>query len=98
MLYFYNTIIYKFDDAELEERFRGGDVTIDADSLARIEVGDKSLIIESFGLRPDLSATNIAQVAASRRLDTYKFGAEILKAEVNFKTGVTVRMSAKLLV
>jgi aspartate 1-decarboxylase len=83
---FYNTIIYKFDQDPLEDKFLKGTIAIDSDSVDRIKVGNKALKIEANGLRSVNSAVNIAQLAASRRLEKYKFAAESIKG-VKLKLG-----------
>lgn len=83
---FYNTVIYKFDEDALEDRFTKGAVTIDSDSVDRIKVGNKAIKIEAKGMRVANSAVNISQIAAGRRLGKYKFAAESIKA-VKMKLG-----------
>jgi hypothetical protein len=96
---FFNSVIYRFEEDVLEERFKSGYVTIDGTSISRIPVGNKPLIIDSKGLRDLLSGSNVAQVAGSRRLRKYKFGAEHIKGlEVNFKTGFDIEVGDKCIV
>lgn len=79
---FYNSIVYKFDRDVLDaEKFLGGNVEIDGDSITRFgaDVGNKTLVIEALGMRTALSAPNIAASATNRRLNKYKFGAEEIK-------------------
>lgn len=95
---FFNTIIYKFEEDELEERFKRGQVFISSDSVSRIPVGNKALIIEARGLRAALSAINNAQIASNRRLSRYEFGAESIKnIETTFSVGFNVEISDKII-
>lgn len=96
---FFNTIIYKFDEDVLEDRFASGAFTIDSDSIDRIKVGNRALTIESKGLRTVNSAINIAQIAAGRRLNRYKFAAEAIKGiELKLGDGMTLEVGDKIIV
>ncbi len=85
---FFNTINYKFEE-DLENEFRRGEIFISADSIARLpDVGNKSLTIEAKGMREILSAKNLADQAATRRLNKYKFGAEFVNGiNLDLSTG-----------
>lgn len=76
---FYNTIIYKYDEDQLENEFNRGLLLTDTESRDRIPVGNKTFIIESHGLR----AGNVANSAADRRLKRYRFAASQIQ---NVKT------------
>lgn len=90
---FFNSVIYRFEENPLEEKFNSGYVTIDGTSITQIPVGNKPLLIDSKGLRDDLSGTNTAQIAGQRRLRKYKFGAEYIQGvDVNFKTGFDIEV------
>lgn len=84
---FYNNVIYKYDKSAISDRFLSSRLTVAADSLARIQVGNRSLIIESKGLRTALAAENIVTQSSNRRLSRYKFAAEFLE-NVQIKYGV----------
>lgn len=86
---FFNAITYKYEESISEEgKFFKNLTTTDVDSLNRIEIGPKPLIIEAKGLRELLSADNLATTATSRRLKKYKFGAEFINGiKTNLKTG-----------
>lgn len=91
---FFNSIIYKYEADPLDTGiFERGLVRTNATSLSRIPIGNKSLIIESRGLREVLSAGLIANEAAARRLNKYKFGAEFIdRVETNVRTGFDVEI------
>lgn len=96
---FFNSVIYRWEDQVLEEKFTSGDVVIDGTSISQIPVGKRPLVIDAFGLRDSLSGLNQAQIAGSRRLRKYKFGAEFLQGvEVNFKTAFDVEIGDKIIV
>lgn len=73
---FINTIVYKFDEQVLEEKFTRGVITTNEDSKNRIKVGSKVFVIESKGMRESLNGINLANLATDRRLDIYRFAAE----------------------
>jgi hypothetical protein len=74
-------------------------VFIDGTSVSQIPIGNRALIIESNGLRVDLSGVNNAQQSSNRRLLKYKFAAESIKnVTVNFKTGFDLEIGDKVIV
>lgn len=77
---FYNTIIYKFEELPLEDKFIRGHIEQDATSLAEIPIGTKALIIKSKGMRELLGGQSISATAASKRLKRYKRGAEYINS------------------
>jgi hypothetical protein len=83
---FLNTIVYKYDELPLEDKFVRALVTTDVDSRNRIKnQGNKTLLIESKGMRRSLNAEQLADVSSRRRLDQYKFAAEFFEGvQVNF--------------
>lgn len=95
---FFNTIIYKYEEEALDEKFTRGTVFIEGTSITRIPVGNKALTIESKGMRQLLSAQNTAQIASSRRLKKYKFGAESITVKTNFETGFSMEVGDKTIV
>jgi hypothetical protein len=81
---FYNEIVYRFDDALLEDKFQTGNITISADSKNRIKGYNKTLTISSKGLRSTDLGEAIASQQSLRRLNRYKFGAEQFGLEPMF--------------
>lgn len=80
--YFYNNIVFRFDENVLDEgKFQKGEVTVDADSLNRIKVGNRTLVIDARGLRPSTDTTTIINQLTQRFLDRYKFAAERIKIQ-----------------
>jgi len=92
---FNNATLYKFDRQALEtDKFDKIVGTLDATSQTRFgdDVNEKSLVIESLGLRSSLGGESLASTATSRRLNKYKYGAEELTIKVNFKTGFSIEI------
>lgn len=90
---FANTIIYRFDFDFLNDRFLGGIISRDETSVGRIKIGTRALVFESRGMRSSLNGATLANTAANRRLERYKFGAEYIEnLKVNFKTGFDIEI------
>lgn len=90
---FFNSVIYKFDLDSVEDRFLSSVVTINTDSLDRIPVGNKPLTIESLGMRTALQAQSQANLATSRRLKKFKFGAEFIQGlKVSYGDGFNLEI------
>lgn len=88
---FYNTIVYRFEQDVLEDKYLFGYVLTDTDSKAQIQVGNKSMIIDSDGMRRSLSGSAIAALAAERLLTRYKYAAEYIEDfQVLFSTGFSI--------
>lgn len=90
---FYNTIIYKYEEDELEDKFRRGKVTQNLTSLSQIPVGVRALVIESRGLREVDLGGALANSASLRRLNRYKYGAEFIDGvSVKFGDGFDIEI------
>jgi len=90
---FYNTVVYKFDEDVLEDKFLSGTVTTDATSRTRIPVGTRALTIISKGMRTSLDGVNLADDATERRLNRYKYAAEFFeKIEVLYGVGFAIEI------
>ena len=88
---FYNTIVYRFEQDSLEDKFLFGHVETDATSKARIPVGNKTLIIDAPGMRRSLSGSSLASNAADRLLTRYRYAAEYIEeVQVLFSTGFAI--------
>lgn len=74
--YFYNNIIFKFNEAVVNEDFLSGDLEVNQTSKNRIKVGNKTLVIEARGLRPSTDTSVIIDLLKRRFMDKYKFGGE----------------------
>jgi hypothetical protein len=90
---FANTIVYRYEESALEERFLRGVIYQSATSLARIPIGVRSLVINSKGLRDSLLAQSITALAADRRLKRFRFGAEMVSGiNVTFGSGFNIEI------
>jgi hypothetical protein len=90
---FFNAISYKFEEDPLEEKLLKNITTANTDSLERIPVGPRPLIIEATGLREVLGAVVLANSATARRLKKFKFGAEYISGIItNLKTGFNLEV------
>jgi hypothetical protein len=89
---FYNSVIYKYDKALLEDKFLTGSVTFSADSQSRFKaIRNKPLIIESKGLRPSNQNDAILRTNSQRLLDRYQFAAQKISGlKTLFKTGYPI--------
>lgn len=74
--YFYNNIVFKFNEAVVDDLFLSGDLDVNQDSKNRIPVGNKTLVIEARGLRPSGDTQAVVDILKRRFQDKYKFGAE----------------------
>ena len=92
--FFYNNVVVKYDADPLdEENFLSGIVTFAADSQTRIPVGNRTLTIQSHGLRTGLNAQNQITSFSNRRLKRYKFAAEYLEGvEVQYGVGYNIEV------
>lgn len=95
---FYNEIVYRFDDDALEERFRSGFIVISEDSKNRIPGPNRTLMIDSKGMRSSLQGEVIALTHGLRRLRRYQYGAETLSFSVMFRDGYQVEIGDIILV
>lgn len=89
---FYNSVVYKYEEDALENKFLRGTITQSADSTNRIPIGNKPMFIESKGLRKGTSTQNFITFQTRRFLDRYKYGAESLKIQTNYKTGFDIEI------
>jgi hypothetical protein len=97
---FFNTIVYKFEEDYLEDKFLRGRVIQSATSFTRFgtDVGTKALVIESKGMREILSAQSLALSLSNRRLNRYKFGAEYFEnMRITYGTGFNIEIGDILL-
>lgn len=89
----YNTVVIKFEEDELEDKFLDGILSTDATSKARIPIGNKTLTLQASGFRSASSGTTYANTSATRRLNRYKYGANYIDSlEVMFKVGFSIEI------
>lgn len=87
---FYNSIIYKFNESQLDDKFLGGVIHVSEDSNNQIKVGTKALTIESKGIRDTESNRNYLSAQSRRFLDRYQFSARRIKAKVAYSDAFNV--------
>ena len=74
--FFYNQVVYQFEEDYLEDKFKNGYIRQDADSVSRIPIKPSSLVISSKGLRNDPDTLLILDSNSRRFLDRYRYAAE----------------------
>ena len=91
--YLYNSILYRYNQGTLEEKFFAKNLLISADSLNRIPVGRQRLEINAIGL--DNSPTNIQVIERTsvQILNRFKFGPRYIK---NIRPLYSVGMTLEL--
>lgn len=89
---FYNEIVYRFDESLLEDKFLTGVITLANDSKTQIKTANKTLTISSKGLRSTEQGEAIAISQSNRRLERYKFAAELVKLQVTFDLGFNLEV------
>jgi hypothetical protein len=91
---FYNSIVLKYDEMTLEDKFSRGQIFYSADSQTRFaNQGNKPLTIESKGLRDSVNTDSILAINATRWLQRYRFAAESFTGvKVHFKAGLQVEI------
>ena len=89
----YNSIVYKFEEDSLEDKFAAGVVVVSQNSINRIPVGNKQLTIEAKALRDDSETRNAITRQAERLIDKYQFAPQYIEGvQTNFKTGYTLEV------
>lgn len=82
--YFYNAVVFAFNNAVVDDRFLSGDVNPDTESRNRIKVGSRPLTIECGGIRPTPDNLEIIRVLRERFKDKYRFGAEVIEVKTMY--------------
>jgi len=80
---FYNSVVYKYEHAAIDDRFLKGFVEYSADSYNRFEslgekIGNQSFIIESKGLRDTAETNVIVSLNAKNTLGRFEFAPELI--------------------
>lgn len=76
--WFYNNIIFKYELDSLDDRFLANKVTLSSESVDRIRTGNKSMIIESKGLRNNPVTDNLIERVTRNLLNRYQFAADFI--------------------
>lgn len=90
--YFYNSIIYKYNEDSIEDRALSGRIIYSANSQNRINAPNKPYTITARGLRPSNANTQLIERNCQRLLQRYQFGAETIPVEPDYKTGFTMEV------
>lgn len=86
---YYNAIVYKYEDSPLDEELRRRRIALVGTQT--VPTGNKTLLIESKGLRASLAANTLADASAARLLQRYQDAAEFIRGvEVHFRDAVKI--------
>lgn len=82
--FFYNAVVFAFNNAVVDDRYLSGDVNPDTESAKRIKVGSRPLNIECGGIRPTADNLIIIDALKERFKDKYRFGAEVIEVKTMY--------------
>jgi hypothetical protein len=74
--YLYNTIFYKYNLDPVDDKYLAGTLFRNENSIQRIPIGTKLMLIESEGLRDSQETNNLLRRQQQRIFDRYRFSAE----------------------
>jgi len=90
---YYNSILTKYNDTPLEDEFFRKIFVLSGTQALPAFKGNKTLILESKGLRDDLSGDTLALASNTRLLKRYQSAAEYIESlEIKFSAGVQVNV------
>ncbi len=89
---FYNSVIYRYDQDAVEDKYTRGKITQSANSTNRINISNKPLQIDSDGIRASSNFDYLFQTQTRRFLDRYQYGAESLDVQVLFGEAFTIEI------
>ena len=84
---FYNVVQYRFAPNIIEDKYKGGIITISADSTERIKVGNRVLKIDADAFQDDSATRNFIDLNIKRLLQKYQYGAEQIDVIVHYSVG-----------
>jgi len=90
--YFYNAIVYKYNEDSIEDRMLSGEIIYSASSQNRIEAPNKPYTITARGIRPSVLNDQLIVRNSKRFLQRYQFAAEVIPVETDYKTGYTIEV------
>lgn len=90
--YFYNAVIFKYNEDSVDDRLLSGNIIYSADSQNRINSPNKPYTIKAKGLRPSATNDSLIERNCKRLLQRYQFAAEIIPIEPDFKTGYSMEV------
>jgi hypothetical protein len=89
---FYNSIIYRYNEDSIEDKFLNGVVTLSGSSTSRINAPNKPYTIKAKGLRATAETVSLIERNSNRHLQRYQFGAESTPVEVPLSVGMNVEI------
>ena len=90
---FYNAILIKYNDSPLDDKLTRKVFTIPGTNYLPDYKGNRPLVIESLGLRDDLSGISLSSSVSSKLLNRYQAAAEhITKLDVLFSAAVQINV------
>lgn len=90
--YFYNSIVYKYNEDSIDDRMLSGEIVYSASSQNRIEAPNKPYTIVAKGIRPSPANDQLIVRNSKRFLQRYQFAAETIPVEVDYKTGYSIEV------
>lgn len=94
---FYNSVVYKYNQDSVDDKYLAANVTYSAESVNRIAAPNRPMKIESEGLRPNAQNLSIIEINSIRFLEKYKFAAESIPVEVPFNIGWSVEVGDSII-
>ena len=89
---FYNSVVYRYNEDSVTDKFLSGRITVSQDSINRIAIPNQPLTITASGLRDNAETALLVERNSLRFLQRYQFGAERLVVEVPFAIGWDVEV------
>lgn len=90
--YFYNSIVYKYNEDSIDDRQLSGEIIYSASSQNRIDAPNKPYTITARGIRPSALNSQLITRNSKRFLQRYQFAAETIPVEVDYKTGYSIEV------
>ncbi len=90
--YFYNAIVYKYNDDSIDDRQLSGRIIYSADSEARVKSPLKPFTIKAGGIRPSAINDQLIARNCKRFLQRFQFAAETIPVQPDYKTGFSIEV------
>jgi hypothetical protein len=94
---FYNSVIYKYHEDIVRDKFLRSNKRLDADSISRIKTGLRPFIVESKGMRDNPATKSLIEVQSRRFVDRYKFAAQRISVECFYGIGFKIEVGDTVL-
>lgn len=89
---FFNSVIYKYHQDSLEDKFLRNELYQSNDSFKKIKIGVKPLVIEASSLRDSQDVSAFIDKQSKAFLDAFKYGAEMIKVKTSIKDGLDIEI------